>query len=132
MLRIQCSWKRTPSTFFLGDWVANISRPLAHLGQSDHVSILLIPVYSPIRKSTPITTRNAKTWPADPTPLQISLHDTGWEEYEHEDLERFTSIVLQHVRSCADSFTVDKRVRVYPDTKPWMNRHTHKQTHTQT
>ena len=102
--------------------LAYIARPLAHLGKSDHVSILLIPAYTPIRKSAPITTRTVKTWHADSTPLQISLHDTRWEEYEHEDLERFTSTVLQHVRSCADSFTVDKRVRVYPNTKPWMNR----------
>ena len=45
-----------------------------------------------------------------------------WEEYEYEDLERFTSAVLPHVRNCADALTVDKRLRVYPDTKPSMNR----------
>ena len=32
------------------------------------------------------------------------------------------SSVLKHVRNCADSFTVDKRVRVYPNTKSWMNK----------
>ena len=36
------------------------------------------------------------------------------------------SSVLKHVRNCADSFTVDKRVRVPgcvdPNTKSWMNK----------
>ena len=81
------------------------------------MSILLILAYTLIRKGAPITTRTVNTWPADSTPLQISLHDTRWEEYEHEELERFTSSVLQHVRNC-----VDKQVQVYHDTKPWMNK----------
>ena len=36
------------------------ARPLAHLGQSDHVSILIV-AYTSIRKGAPITTRTVKT-----------------------------------------------------------------------
>ena len=87
---------------------------------TDHMPILLVPAYTPLRRSAPVTTRTVRTWPADSTPLQICLHDTRWEEYEHADLERFASSVLQHVKNCVDAVTVEKKVRIYPNTKPWM------------
>lgn len=34
------------------------AKQLHHLGQSDHMSLLLIPAYDPIRKSAPIITKN--------------------------------------------------------------------------
>lgn len=37
--------------------------PLPHLGQSDHLSLLLIPTYAPLRKTALTTTRSVKTWP---------------------------------------------------------------------
>lgn len=43
---------------------------LPHLGQSDHLSLLLIPAYTPIRKQTPASIRVTKTWPDD-SPLQL-------------------------------------------------------------
>ncbi len=39
--------------------------PLAHLGQSDHLSLFLIPTYRPIMKKQKPTTRTVKKWPAD-------------------------------------------------------------------
>ena len=94
---------------------------LAHIGKSDHMPVLLLPAYTPVRLKDPIITKTVTTWPANSTPsLQLSLHDTRWEEYEHSDLERFTSSSLQHIRSCMNAVTVEKRVKIYPNTKPWM------------
>lgn len=39
--------------------------PLPHAGQSDHLSLLFIPVYIFLRNQTPPSTRVIKTWPDD-------------------------------------------------------------------
>ncbi|KAK3515915.1 hypothetical protein QTP86_020657 [Hemibagrus guttatus] len=39
-----------------------------------------------------------------------------------ENLEVFTDSVLCYIKNCIDTVTVDKRIRVYPNQKPWMNR----------
>lgn len=39
------------------------SIPLPHLGQSDHLSVFSIPVYTPLRKKVPTTTKIVKKWP---------------------------------------------------------------------
>ncbi|XP_034081183.1 uncharacterized protein LOC117552071 [Gymnodraco acuticeps] len=96
-------------------------RAKAHLGQSDHVSLLLIPAYSPIRKSVSTIIKTIKTWPLDATPqLQDCFENTDWVFFEHEDLEQYTSAVLGYIKHCSDSVTVDKRIRVHPNKKPWM------------
>ena len=43
------------------------AKQLPHLGKSDHMSLLLIPAYAPLRKTAPITTKTVKTWPEDAT-----------------------------------------------------------------
>lgn len=39
------------------------ARPIPHLGQSDHLSLLLIPAYAPRRKMDPIIKKTVATWP---------------------------------------------------------------------
>lgn len=41
------------------------ARPLPHLGLSDHLSMLLIPAYTPLRRRAAPTTITVKAWPAD-------------------------------------------------------------------
>ncbi len=38
------------------------AKPLPHLGLSDHMSVHLIPAYSPLRKRAPTITKIVKTW----------------------------------------------------------------------
>ncbi|KAJ8402846.1 hypothetical protein AAFF_G00361600 [Aldrovandia affinis] len=42
--------------------------------------------------------------------------------FEHQDLEVFVFCVLCYIMFCIGMVTVDKRIRVYPNQKPWMNR----------
>ncbi|KAK0146537.1 hypothetical protein N1851_014143 [Merluccius polli] len=99
------------------------ARPLPHLGQSDHLSLLLIPAYAPLTKTAPTITKTVTTWPEGATQqLQDCFDRTNWGVFEHQVLEVFTDGVLCYIKNCIDTVTVDKRIRVYPNRKPWMNR----------
>ncbi|XP_024121111.1 uncharacterized protein LOC112142095 [Oryzias melastigma] len=97
------------------------ARPQPHLGLSDHLSLLLIPAYVPVRKTAPILTRTVPTWPDDASQrLQDCFERTDWEVFEHQDLENFTDSVLCYIKNCVETVTVNKLIRVYPNQKPWM------------
>uniref|UniRef100_A0A3P9IGT3 Reverse transcriptase domain-containing protein n=1 Tax=Oryzias latipes TaxID=8090 RepID=A0A3P9IGT3_ORYLA len=99
------------------------ARPLPHLGQSDHLSLLLIPAYTPLRKTAPTIKKTVKIWPDGASQqLQDCFERTNWDVFEHPDLEVFTDSVLCYIKNCIDTVTVDKQIRVYPNRKPWMNR----------
>ena len=99
------------------------AKPLPHLGQSDHVSLLLIPAYTPLRKSAPTTSRTVKTWPEGASQqLQECFESTNWDVFEHQDLEQYTTAVLGYIKYCTDNVTVDKCIWVYPNKKPWMTK----------
>lgn len=73
--------------------------PLPHLldlGRSDHMSILLIPAYTPVRRKAPPSTSNVKkTWQvSDLHQLQDCFENTDWNVFEHQDLvEHMTSML---------------------------------------
>lgn len=95
---------------------------LPHLGQSDHMSLFLIPAYTPIRKRIPTTVKTIRTWPADASlQLQDCFKSTNWDVFEHLNLEQYTTAVLAYIRFCMDCVTVEKRIRIYPNKKPWIN-----------
>ncbi|CAJ1076957.1 uncharacterized protein LOC125983400 [Xyrichtys novacula] len=99
------------------------AKPLPHLGQSDHLSLLLIPAYAPLRKSTPTITKTVTTWPDGASQqLQDCLDRTNWEVFLHHDLEIFTGSVLGYIQHCIATVTVEKQIRIYPNQKPWMTR----------
>lgn len=91
------------------------ARPLPHLCQSDHMSLLLIPAYTPLRKSALTVTRTVKTWPdGAPEQLQGCIETIIWEVFKHQDLEQYTTAVLGYIKHCIDTVTVDKHIWVYP------------------
>ncbi|KAK3575095.1 hypothetical protein QTP86_020708 [Hemibagrus guttatus] len=99
------------------------ARPLPHLGQTDHMSLLLIPAYAPLRKTAPTITKSVKIWPDSTSQqLQDCFDRMNWDIFEHPDLEVFTDSVLCYIKNCIDTVTVDKRIQVYPNQKPWMTR----------
>ena len=90
---------------------------------SDHMSVLLIPAYTPKRRSAPVTIKMVKTWPEGAMEqLKDCFETTDWSIFENTDLEQYTAAVLGYIKHCIDSVTVDKRVRTYPNTKPWMTK----------
>lgn len=99
------------------------AKPLPHLGQSDHLSLLLILTYIPLKKRAPIINKTVKTWPEGASQmLQDCFESTIWDVFEHQDLEQHTTAVLDYTKHCTDMVTVDKCNQVYPNTKSWMTR----------
>ncbi|KAM7373781.1 hypothetical protein PAMA_022061 [Pampus argenteus] len=97
--------------------------PLPHLGQSDHISLFLIPAYAAVKKSAHTTTRTVTIWPEEASmQLQDCFERTNWDIFEHQNLDVFTDSVLCYIKNCIDTVTVQKRIRVYPNQKPWMTR----------
>ncbi|XP_061141635.1 uncharacterized protein LOC133158431 [Syngnathus typhle] len=71
--------------------------PLPHLGQSDHLSLLLIPAYTPLRRRSRPTTRTVTTWPGNAlSQLQDFLQNTDWDLFHHQDLAMFTDSSRLH------------------------------------
>ncbi len=99
------------------------AKPLPHLGLSDHMSVHLIPAYTPLRKRAPTITKIVKTWPEGASQqLQDCFESRDWEIFEHQNLEQYTAAVLGYIKHCTDTVTVDKYIRVHPNTKPWMTK----------
>ena len=93
-----------------------------NLAQSDHMSLLLAPAYTPLRRSTTPVTKTITTWPEDALPqLQNCFQHTDWSVFEHPDLSVHTEAVLSYIKFCIGNVTVEKRIRVFPNQKPWMS-----------
>lgn len=60
--------------------------PLPHLAQSDHLSLLLVPAYTPLRKTALTITKTVKTWLAGASQqLQDCFDRTNWDIFQHQD-----------------------------------------------
>ncbi|XP_072771248.1 uncharacterized protein [Nerophis lumbriciformis] len=95
--------------------------PLPQLGQSDHLSLLLSPTYTPIRRQARPITKTVMTWPDDALPkLQDCFQHTDWDLFQQQELETATGTVLDYIKFCIGNVTVEKTNRVYPNKKPWM------------
>ncbi|CAG5957692.1 unnamed protein product [Menidia menidia] len=79
--------------------------------------------YTPLSRQTKPTKKTITTWPEDALPrLQDCFENTQWEAFYHEDLEIFTDAVLSYIKYCIGNVTVEKRIWVFPNQKPWMTR----------
>uniref|UniRef100_A0A3B4TE14 Reverse transcriptase domain-containing protein n=1 Tax=Seriola dumerili TaxID=41447 RepID=A0A3B4TE14_SERDU len=104
--------------------------PLPHLGQSDHLSLFLLPKYSPLIKRVKPQVRIVKVWPegAD-LALQQRFEHTDWSVFatqatldSHTDIDTYASSVLDYINTSINSVTTSKRITTFPNQKPWMNR----------
>jgi hypothetical protein len=101
--------------------------PLPHLGLSDHLSLLLLPVYIPLRRTTKPCIKIITTWPEGAlSQLQDCFSSTEWSLFEQGDLQEYTETVLFYIKTCIDNVTVNKRISVFPNQKPWMTSEVHK------
>ncbi len=122
--RRQYSW----SCLYKHPWCLQSNSP-PHVGQSDHLSLFLLPKYAPIIKRVKPTVRTVKVWleEADSS-LQQEFQNTDWNLFasratldSHTDVNTYTSSVLHHNR-CVEKVTTHKVIKMYPNQKPWMNK----------
>lgn len=104
--------------------------PLPHLGQSDHLSLFLLPKYTPLIKRVKPSVRTVKVWPegADSV-LQHRFQHTDWSMFatqatldSHTDIDAYASSVLDYINTIINSVTTHKQITTFPNQKPWMNR----------
>ena len=95
--------------------------PLAHLGQSDHLSLSLIPAYRPIIKKQEATIKTFRKWPEDASlQLQDCFERTNWTLFFNQDVNEYAFAVLCYIRTCIENITTITRSRIPPNRKPWM------------
>ncbi len=101
--------------------------PFPHLGQSDHLSLLLTPAYISLRRRTTPLTKTVSIWHENAlSQLQDCFTHTDWEVFKHHDLAVHTEAVLAYIKYCMDNVTVNKIIRIFPNQKPWMTSQVHK------
>lgn len=81
--------------------------PLPHPGTSDHLSLLLVPAYTPLRRKTKPVVKSVKTWPEGAlTQLQDCFKSTERSVFDHLELLERTDTVLSYIKHCTDTVTV--------------------------
>ncbi|PIK46328.1 hypothetical protein BSL78_16816 [Apostichopus japonicus] len=96
----------------------------ASIGNSDHSTILLIPVYKQRFKQQKPVKRTIKVWSQETTEeLQDCFADTDWDLFnEDNDLHSFTDTVTAYINFCHDVCIPTKTVTQYPNNKPWCDK----------
>ncbi len=82
---------------------------LPHLGCTDHLSLLLLPAYTPLRRTAKPCIKTITTWPDKAlSQLQDCFSSTEWSLFENLDLQEYTETVLFYINTCIDNVTVNK------------------------
>ncbi|XP_060887251.1 uncharacterized protein LOC132958440 [Labrus mixtus] len=100
------------------------------LDHSDHLSLFLIPKYSPLIQRVKPSMTTIKVWPVGTdSVLQDKFHHTDWSMFasqatwgSHTDIDTYTSSVLDYINTTIDSVTTWKQITTNPNQKPWMNK----------
>ncbi|KAJ8389501.1 hypothetical protein AAFF_G00118910 [Aldrovandia affinis] len=96
------------------------------LGTSDHNLIRLVPTYKPVVRRQPVTTRTVQLWSGEVEErLQDCLQITNWDLFTEdfgEDIEGLADCITLYIRTCEESIVLHKKVRCFPNNKPWINK----------
>lgn len=88
---------------------------------SDHISLLSVPAYKPLRGNIKPTKRTLKIWPEDAiSQLQDCFITTDWLVFDHLELNDYTENVLFYIKTCTDNVKVNKQIMVYSTEKQLM------------
>ncbi len=104
------------------------SLPLPHLDTSDHITVMLIPAYSPIVKVTKPVHKQIQVWPEGSSEaLQDCFNTTDWNMFKQAatynnttDLQEYSETVTAYITKCIDDVTVTKTITVQANQKPWL------------
>ena len=95
--------------------------PLPHLGRSAYISLLSVPAYIPLRRRIKPAKRTVKLWPEGAlSQLQDCFDHTEWAVFEQLELNDRIESVLFYFKTCTDNVTVNKKITVFNNRKPWM------------
>ncbi|KAJ8046645.1 hypothetical protein HOLleu_05396 [Holothuria leucospilota] len=101
------------------------AKPITKLGKSDHNMILLQPKYRPIIQRQKPKLLTVKQWSSEAIDeLQASLDLTDWEVFieSTQSIDELTQTVTGYTNFCVDCVVPTKRIKVYPNNKPWITK----------
>ncbi len=107
------------------------AEPPPHLGFSDHISVMLIPLipaYRPLLKLAKLVQKQIMVWPENATSaLQDCFQDIDWNMFKeaapynnHTYRQEYTETVTAYIKKCIDDETVTKTITARANQKPWM------------
>ncbi|XP_065817350.1 uncharacterized protein [Labrus bergylta] len=100
------------------------SSPLPPLGRSDHNLVRLQPIYIPMVKKQPPTTRYVKKWSKEATEaLQDCFDTTDWEVLcspHGEDIDGLTHCITDYINFCDENTVPTKKIQCFSNNKPWV------------
>ncbi|XP_072543920.1 uncharacterized protein [Salminus brasiliensis] len=106
--------------------VSSPSSPPSSWGTSDHNLVLLTPTYHPVVLRQPVTRKVIRKWsPEAEEALQVCFETTDWEvlcESAGEDIDNRTGCITDYINFCTDTIVPVRRVRCFPNNKPWITK----------
>ncbi|KAG5267420.1 hypothetical protein AALO_G00221550 [Alosa alosa] len=110
------------------------AKPLPHIGQSDHISILLLPRYRQRAKVTKPVLKEVRVWPEGAvSQLQDCFETTDWDIFKtaathnnHIDIEEYTDTVTSYITKCINVVTEIKHITTRANQKPWLTGDVHR------
>lgn len=105
--------------------------PHPHLGNSDHLSVMLIPAYRPLwTRNKPSVKQNRGV--GTTSPLQDCFDCTDWTVFrkaattnQHVNLTEYTESVTGYISRFMEDVTVIKNITTRANNKPWFTRAVH-------
>lgn len=102
------------------------SLPLSPLGPGDHNCVHLLPTYRTVLKREKVQTKDIKDWTEESV---LCLHEcfdcTDWDMLKEacgDDLDELADVTCSYATFCRDMIIPCKRVKVYPNNKPWITK----------
>ncbi|RXN13035.1 Transposon Ty3-I Gag-Pol poly [Labeo rohita] len=101
------------------------SLPRPPFGKSDHLSILLLPVYRQKLKREAPALREIQCWSDHSDAiLQDCFDHVDWDMFRaasDDDIEAYSDTVTCFIRKCVEDVVPTKTIRIFPNQKPWIN-----------
>ena len=125
---VQCPTRgtRTLDLLYANVTEAYSSSPLPPLGNSDHNMVHLRPIYTPMVRKQPPTTRCVRVWSEGAMEaLRDCFATTVWDalcQPHGEDIDGLTECISGYINFCVENTVPVKKVRCFSNNKPWMTR----------
>ena len=91
------------------------------IGDSDHNTVHLVPIYKCVLKCAKCVERHVKVWNEDSVArLQGCFDCTNWDVFRDscDSLDELTDVVTSYVSFCVDTVIPVKKSKVFPNNKP--------------
>ena len=107
--------------------VPNAYRSIAKppIGDADHNTVRLVPIYRCLLKRAKCVRRHVKVWNEDSIArLQDCFDCTNWDVFRDscDSLGELTDVVTSHVYFCVDTVIPVQKRKVYQKNKPWVSK----------